>query len=90
MIGTDGKELTETLVRDSGGRFTVQLDRGKQGSYGWSISVTGDSMESVCDLVQATDMRLRSDYLVVIPDNEAIALSSAKPVIKQSKEELKW
>lgn len=42
--------------------FTVKLERGQRGSYGWEIKVLGEDKEFVLKQIAEIDKELRNNY----------------------------
>jgi hypothetical protein len=42
--------------------FRVKVERGQKGGYGWEISVSGDSIGHILDLIASADASLRDSY----------------------------
>ena len=55
-------EVSGTLKHEYTNPITIEVTRGQKGSYGWTIKVSGTSLESITDQLQATDNRLKQDF----------------------------
>jgi hypothetical protein len=42
--------------------FRIKVERGQKGGYGWEISVSGDSIGHILDLIAMADSSLRESY----------------------------
>lgn len=45
--------------------FKIKVERGQKGGYGWEITVSGDSISHVLELIATADEKLKETYLGV-------------------------
>ena len=55
-------QIEGTITSTYGEPFTVEVERGQRGGYGWTIKVHGKNPAEILKTIQDLDQQLRDQY----------------------------
>ena len=55
-------EASGSIKHEFTNPIIIEVTRGQKGSYGWTIKIAGESLETIADQLKAMDNRLKGDF----------------------------